>query len=107
MREIYYYYRDPKNNSPVVTICLLQDVEKNIARGIALCSKKDRPIKKEGRLIAKRRALRALKRKEDSLFITTKRYPHFLLPPDFYRKSFYNNPLTSFEFKLFGVKKNV
>jgi hypothetical protein len=61
MKEIYYYHRDSQNR-PFITVCLLHDPEtKESARGIAVCSKDDMPMKKRGRGIAYGRALKAMK----------------------------------------------
>jgi hypothetical protein len=54
MREAYYYLRDPENR-PVITVCLLIDGHR-IARGVAICSDRDVPCKKDGRARAKGRA---------------------------------------------------
>jgi hypothetical protein len=70
MEERFYYLRDPENK-PIVTVCLLLDVQDgsyddtiwmktHVARGIAICSNLDAPNKKVGRAIAKGRALKAL-----------------------------------------------
>lgn len=100
IKEIYYYFRETKNRRPVITICLLQTKKGNIGKGIALCSKKDMPNKSIGRTIAKRRALRALKKKESSLPIRRNRiYPAEILIDEI-KKSYYNSVLTGWESKL-------
>ena len=69
MKEFYYYLRDPDKTidgkthkgAPRVTICLLEEEDKTIARGVAICSILDAPNKKTGRTIARGRAVKALK----------------------------------------------
>jgi len=58
MKEIYYYERD-ENNHPVRTFCIIEAGGK-LAKGISICSAKDQPQKKKGRLIAKARALESM-----------------------------------------------
>lgn len=58
MKRFIMYERDEKNR-PVVTRCLLFDGN-HFAFGQALCSKKDNPCKKVGRVIAEGRAKKAL-----------------------------------------------
>jgi len=55
--KYFYYYRD-KNKAPRITVCLLI-TDKGISRGVAICSKKDRPNKSLGRSIAYGRAKKA------------------------------------------------
>lgn len=64
--ERYYYLRHYKTNAPIVTVCLLKGWHGDHARGIAICSECDNPSKAEGRAWAKRRALRALKKRDAS-----------------------------------------
>lgn len=59
MKEKYFYYRD-KNRRPMVTVCEIEGVT-GVGRGVAICSLKDNPSKKIGRLISKGRANKALK----------------------------------------------
>ncbi len=65
--EKYYYLRD-RLNRPTVTICLIK-IDKDIARGIAVCSLQDMPCKKIGRAIARGRATKALTRKASYNYI--------------------------------------
>jgi len=65
MDQIYYYLRD-NERKPIITVCLLAylDREKGPlvdARGVAVCSPLDQPVKKKGRGIAYSRAIKALK----------------------------------------------
>jgi len=70
--EIYYYIRD-KEHKPMISVCLLVNLKRKevLARGVAICSKKETPCKKKnsqqrnGPRIAKRRALQAISTKED------------------------------------------
>lgn len=57
--EIFYYYMRDKNSRPVITICIASFNGK-YARGISICSPFEMPIKKEGRKIARKRALKAM-----------------------------------------------
>ena len=57
MKEKFYYYRDELIREPLVTVCILEDEDGEVAKGIAICSFKDMPNKKIGRAIAKGRAL--------------------------------------------------
>ena len=71
--EKFYYLRDA-NNIPIITICIALDVDSgDFARGMAICSTKDNPNKKEGKRIARRRAIRALGSKTTSLPIKDSR----------------------------------
>lgn len=115
MEEFYYYYRDPENNRPVITVCLLQ-TPTEIGKGVALCSKKDMPVKSVGRTLAKRRALRALKRKETTLPIRVGLYSPQGRPPQtfFTKKSYYSkqpinwlSELTAFEIRLLKGKERI
>lgn len=65
MKEFYYYGRDTMKR-PVVTVCLLTGVDKSgftevYSRGVAVCSPLDIPCKKKGRVLAKGRAVKAIK----------------------------------------------
>jgi len=61
MKEKFYYFRNSKKE-PVITVCILYDEESKelLARGIAICSKRDIPNKKVGRLISSGRAVKAM-----------------------------------------------
>lgn len=58
-KETYYYIRDSKNR-PLITTCLIQS-DMGTSRGLAICSPIEMPCKKDGRRIAKERALYALR----------------------------------------------
>ena len=68
MKEIFYYFRDNYNH-PRITVCVIQDDEGNVGKGIALCSLSESPDKKVGRLMAKSNALLAHLNKKDDLLI--------------------------------------
>ena len=66
MNEVYYYLRGkargpaPKgmkkkeqNGPPLITVCLSQLSDGTVCQGVAICSPKDAPNKKEGRRIAR------------------------------------------------------
>ena len=55
MKTFFYYLRDGEGR-PVITVCLMDDGVQ-FARGVAICSLKDNPMKKIGRGIAYERAL--------------------------------------------------
>lgn len=60
MKKWFYYFRDAKKR-PVVTVCLLKDTATGqVARGVAICSRRDMPRKKTGRSIAEGRAGKAM-----------------------------------------------
>jgi len=97
-KEKYYYIRD-EQNKPVITVCLIQN-ENNIARGFAICSKKDQPCKKVGRAIAKTRAVFALNSGKSNLEMNRKGLP--LIAFNFgFPKSYFNPELTEHEERLF------
>lgn len=60
VKEKYMYYRDVNEGLRIMTVCLLKDDKGNIARGVAICSNLDNPLKSEGRKLAKERALAAM-----------------------------------------------
>lgn len=104
IKVVYYYLRDSdRNNCPVITVCLLQDELDNIGKGLALCSVKETPIKKVGRIIAYNRALIALKRKKSSLPICTNRYPTTFTSCKY--KSLYNYLIVHIDRKLLYSEK--
>lgn len=70
--HLFYYLRDP-HRRPVVTICLIEDGEGVVARGVAICSELDQPCRKTGRGIASQRALAAITDYRDRLAIATPR----------------------------------
>ncbi|MHA2068898.1 MAG: hypothetical protein ACXABY_31435 [Candidatus Thorarchaeota archaeon] len=54
----FYYIRS--NGEPTVTVCLLKRDDGNWARGVAVCSPLDNPMKKLGRSLAENRAKGAI-----------------------------------------------
>ena len=64
MKEYYYYIRS-EHHAPIVTVCLVK-TDTEVCRGIAICSNKDNPVKKIGRKLAKKRAMKAYHSKKDS-----------------------------------------
>lgn len=108
-KERWYFYRD-NENAPRITVYLIKDLESgNVARGVSICSSRDIINKKEGRRIAKNRALKALYTKSDSMPI----YTHLLYTVDteaidfLFNKSTYNPTLTEFENKLLNFEKTL
>lgn len=80
--EVYYYLRGkargpaPKgmkkkkqNGPPLVTVCLSQLPDGIVCQGVAICSPKDAPSKKEGRRIARNYMLKARGIKKSSVRI--------------------------------------
>jgi hypothetical protein len=63
MRQKFYYLRDEyrTGNVPYACVCLLEDDDGRIARGISVCSGEDNFIKQIGRGKALGYAMRALK----------------------------------------------
>jgi hypothetical protein len=59
MIERYYYIRDCLDRAPRVTVCLLENEDGFVSRGVALCSFNDNPCKKTGRALALARARKA------------------------------------------------
>ena len=57
----FYTFKDLRTGCPCITVCLLIDDKKRIARGISICSVLDDFDEKEGKQISERRALRSLK----------------------------------------------
>lgn len=71
--EVYYYLRgkakgpapkrmrkEKQNGPPLVTVCLSQLPDGTVCQGVAICSPRDIPNKKEGRRIARNYMLKAL-----------------------------------------------
>ena len=63
--QLFYYYLRNEKAMPIVTICIVRKGD-NYARGMAICSPYDMPVKAEGRRIARNRALKALFNMETS-----------------------------------------
>lgn len=55
LSEKYYYIRD-RQNRPMITVCCLCNEQGVVARGVAICSKRDNPCKEVGRGYALSRA---------------------------------------------------
>jgi len=100
-KEYYYYCRD-EENTPVITVCLLENLETGeIGKGITIRSINDQAVKKIGRKIAFKRAMKAhLSRmtqlpilREEATLETEEEY-----------KSIFNPVLTDFERML--MRKN-
>jgi hypothetical protein len=116
-RKWFYYLRD-MNNHPVITVCLMRDLNGLYHRGISICSKIERPIKQQGRERAIKRALEAMKYKEDTRKInrlcailrveettdsSTDEFPKELdinTGKEYMFKSYYDTELTPLEKKL-------
>lgn len=59
-KEYYYYLRDLEDHTPVITVCLLENLETGeIGKGITIRSINDQAVKKIGRKIAYKRAMKA------------------------------------------------
>lgn len=113
--EIYYYIRGeakgkpPKgmkkteqNGPPIITVCISPLEDGYVCRGIAICSSKDMPNKKEGRRIARNYMLRAKGIKKSSKYISGRKdtetdVPYFLF------HSIYQGSTTMLEDKLLKV----
>jgi len=115
-QEYYYYLRDRKYR-PIVTVCIMRKNDE-YSRGISVCSDLDIPIKKEGRRLARKRAIKALFSKKNDMYI--KRYEADALMDymldvsfdwdiptkiydEFYCKSTYMPSLSVFEKILMGL----
>lgn len=107
-----YYHRDKTTKGPVVTVVLLRDPYGIIARGTAICSKKDQPNKRYGRALATLRALRAMHMNPQRTDVIVRNevaevFRHLIpaLPTHrLFSKSELNPPLTSFERRLLGLE---
>ncbi len=80
--EVYYYLRgtakspapkgmkkEKQNGPPLITVCVSQLPDGTLCRGIAICSPKDAPSKKEGRRIARNYMLKARGTKKTDIII--------------------------------------
>ena len=65
MDQVRFYYMRDAHNHPRVTVCLAKS-ETGFAKGLAICSLKDNPEKRIGRMIALHKAQRALKKQRNS-----------------------------------------
>ena len=83
MKELFYYVRGPRGVhgeskskqlhtpgtpviAPVVTVCLIKTADEKYVRGISICSLKETPCKKTGRLHASRNARLAAYERQSS-----------------------------------------
>ena len=77
--EVYYYLRgrargpapkgmkkEKQNGPPLITVCLSQLSDGTICQGVAICSPRDAPEKKEGRRVARNYMLKARGTKKSS-----------------------------------------
>lgn len=107
--EVFYYYLRYKNFRPVVTVCIVRKDSK-YARGLAICSPNEMPVKKEGRRYSRDRALKALFNEKTSehigrfeaLMVMSRLKDNSYLDNINY-KSEYNPTLTVFEKVLMGL----
>ena len=85
-------------------MCLGEDEEGNIARGISICSFQDNPCKIIGRELAVRQAKRALKKKESTNKIALGNALEVLqkVGAEFLFKSDYDPELMEYEQKIIG-----
>jgi len=112
MKEIYYYLYD-RNKKPVITFCLGYK-DGTMAKGVAICSKKDNPCKKYGRKEARNRVLEALGTKKSNKQVFRNRakvvmcsipkwYNYFDDVDNYYKSQFNVKPSNEFEKKLFKM----
>ena len=103
MRNFFYYMRDGENK-PRVTVCLILDESEYrvVARGVAICSFKDQPIKSKGRNMAAGRARSALMNKWENDSITRWEADYVIEDTgwNFFYKSEYEPSLTDYELVL-------
>lgn len=111
MRQIFYYAHN-KKNSPVVTVCLLED-KGEISRGVAVCSPRERAVKSFGRQFAFNRAQEAMATKATTMLVRSpvalsvvfeviRRQKSLYF---FAYKSEYNPKLNPYEVKLLRQKR--
>ncbi len=83
LNEVYYYLRgkptgpapkgmkkEVQNGPPLITVCLCQLPDGTVCQGVAICSPKDAPNKKEGRRIARNYMLKARGTRKTSDLVT-------------------------------------
>lgn len=106
VNQMYYYYLRDFENAPIVTVCIVRQGN-YFARGVAICSLKDQPVKKVGRKIARDRALWAIHCGHNKTLVCSDAAIEaldFIEMGDFisYQAEF-NPKLTIFEQILFGI----
>ena len=119
-RSLFYYHNDPVSGRNIFTTCLFVDKNKNLlSRGVAVCSDMDSHIKKEGRIKAYGRAVKALVNRRDGEEInagydrtccsSTNLYPLIETRILFSHKAMYMPTPTDHELKLINkcLKGNV
>lgn len=111
---IFYYIRDKQHN-PIITICLIKTIDGIVCRGIAIRNDKDQISKSKGREISFKRAVSALYKEGDSLFIDREETmikienidcSYVFSEINIYYKSIYNSRITEFERSLFDKVEN-
>lgn len=115
--EVYYYLRgrargpapkgmkkEKQNGPPLITVCLSQLPDGTVCQGVAICSPKEAPEKKEGRRIARNYMLKArgtkkwgsLVNRGEAYDVTREANVHFVyhsfygLKPDDYQQALLN-----------------
>ena len=110
MKAYYYYYRN-ELNAPVVTVCLLINESRlPVARGIAICSNSDHPVKKVGRRIAYSKAMQAYHKRRTMYPVRSERALSVVRSVNcddniLQYKSTYMPDITDFEYDLLHVRK--
>jgi hypothetical protein len=103
-KDVHYYYIRDEENRPVITVAIADLAQEGvICRGIAICSKKDQPVKARGRAIAFGRLMKAYINCESSdRVLTDHRLPFVVYEYgiDCGFKSGYNVEATDFELSL-------
>ena len=104
MEEYYYYCRD-KDNIPLITVCLIRQ-DGIITKGVSICSPLDSPYKKQGRRIARNKALKALGKKKTGDKVNRTVAVNIIYRVGFhsYWKSVYQPELSLFEKKILSIE---
>jgi hypothetical protein len=111
---IFYYIRD-KNHAPIITICLIKSINGIVCRGIAIRNDIDQINKQEGRDKAFKRAISALYKQENDLFINRTEAvmkirdidkEYIFTKMNIFYKSIYGALITEFEQSLFNKMEN-
>lgn len=106
--QMYFYYCRNTENKPVIAVCIIRRGDE-YARGVAICSPSDIPMKKTGRKIARDRALKALYTADDFDRIARDEALQVLddIEVDNYTEFTYKGEFmpefTTFEKRLFGL----
>jgi hypothetical protein len=108
-QERYYYLRHKETNHPIVTVCLIQ-TNQYLARGVAICSPKDRFHKEVGRKKARGRAIKAIRALKTDYFgiiirLEAMRQVWACDYPLFVSKSEFNPDLTDFERRILRMDR--